>query len=195
MVLFNVCRKAAMLAALFVVAGNVNAQEIQFQPTQDSPIGSHNESGPDELAQYAFLAGDWDVVVTMPQPNKDPFVYQAKWHNHWVVNGYVMMQEWRGPYSTGTEIRSFNPTTKKWDGRNLYVPSPGTWYENEAEMVGDEMIVTTQRKDEQGNPVLNREVYHEIQKDSFRIRTEVSSDNGATWQAGRYSLKATRIGQ
>ena len=33
-----------------------------------------------------------------------------------------MMQEWRGPYATGTELRSYNVETKKWDGRNIYVP-------------------------------------------------------------------------
>lgn len=167
-------------------------QPILFQPESDSPISVRNAAGPVELDQYGFLAGDWDVTISMPQPESSPFVYKAKWHNHWVLDGYVMMQEWRGPYATGTELRSYNVETKKWDGRNIYVPTPGTWYENEAEFSDGTMVVTTHRKDKDGNAIINHEIYHAIQKDSFRIRTEISKDDGATWEEGRYSLIATR---
>ncbi len=54
------------------------------------------------------------------------------------------------------------------------------------------MIVTTHWIDKEGNAIINHEVYHEVEKDSFRIRTEISKDDGATWEEGRYSLIATR---
>ena len=168
------------------------AQEIQFQPTEDSPILAYNPAGPADLKQYDFLSGDWDVVVTMPQKDKAPFVYKAKWHNHWIANGYVMMQEWRGPYATGMEFRSFNTATKKWDGHNIYLPQPGTWYENQAEMVGDDMVVTGTKMTPKGQAYISREIYHAIMADSFSIRSEVSLDDGATWQPGHFSVAATR---
>jgi len=112
---------AILTAALTAMTGShaVQAQEILHQPSLDSPIEARIPAGPVELAQIDFLAGDWDVVVTMPQGDEPPLVFRARWHNHWVANGYVMMQEWRGPYVTGLELRSFNASTGKWDGRNL----------------------------------------------------------------------------
>lgn len=181
---------ASMLGTHFALA-----QQIQFQPAEDSPILAHNSAGPVELAQFDFLAGDWDVIVTMPRPGNSPLVYQARWHNHWIANGYVMMQEWRGPFATGVELRAYNPSTRKWDGRNVYVPDPGTWYANEAELVGNDMIVTSHQIAPDGIPLVNREIYHAIQADRFQIRTEVSRDAGVSWMPGRYSIVATRVRQ
>jgi hypothetical protein len=177
----------------FAFGGHALARSTPSPPAADSPILARNPGGPAELAQYEFLAGDWDVTVTMLRPDGEPLVYQAQWHNHWVANGMVMMQEWREPDSHGIELRSFNTLSHKWDGRNLYVPQPGIWYENESEWVKDTMVVTTHRKTPDGTPLINREIYHTIQADRFEIRTEVSTDQGASWKPGGYRLVATRI--
>lgn len=175
------------------LAENAPKPETDSPPAMDRPVPARNPAGPAELAQYDFLAGDWEVTVTMPRGSGQPFVYKAKWHNRWIADGYVMMQEFRDPYATGIELRSFNPVTRKWDGRNLYVPEPGIWYENEAELVGGDMVVTTHKKGPDGTPSISREIYHPVDADRFEIRTEVSSDKGATWKPGGYSIVATRI--
>lgn len=186
-------RCVSVLALAVAACGHVAwAQPILFQPREDSPILARNPAGPPELAQYDFLAGDWNVTVTMPRAGGQPMVFQAKWHNHWIANGYVMMQEWRGPYATGIELRSFNPVTNKWDGHNLYVAKPGTWYETQAELVGRDMVVTRHTRTPDGVPSINREIYHHIDADRFEIRTEVSLDGGASWKPGGYNLVATR---
>ena len=189
----TIARSLVLLPALAFFGRAGVAQPILYQPAQDSPILARNPAGPAELAQYDFLAGDWDVTVTMPRPGGQPMVFRAKWHNHWVANGLVMVQEWRGPYATGIELRSFNPVTRRWDGRNLYLADPGTWYETEAEMVGAEMVVTRHDKAPDGSPLINREIYHGIEADRFAIRTEASADGGRTWAPGRYRLVAVRI--
>lgn len=190
----TITRRATAVALALAFCGKAAiAQDLRNQPAPDSPILARNPAGPPELAQYDFLAGDWDVTVTIPQAGGKPLVYQARWHNHWVANGHVMMQEWREPDATGIELRSFNPLTKKWDGRNLYVPTPGTWYENEAQLVGGNMVVTGRANAPDGAPIINREIYHGIEPDRFAIRTEVSVDGGTSWKPGRYSLVATRI--
>jgi hypothetical protein len=180
-----------VLTAFFMTAA-VSAQGILYQPDEDSPIGVRNPAGPAKLAEYDFLAGDWDVTVTMPQGDRPPLVYQARWHNHWVADGLVMMQEFRDPYATGVELRSLDPATGKWQGRNLYVPSPGRWYENEAVWTGDEMVVTTHRTTPDGRPLISREIYHAITANSFSIRTEESLDDGASWKPGSYGLVSKR---
>ena len=180
-----------LLALLFSM--RAHAQDILYQPNPDSPIGERNSNAPDGIGQYDFLIGDWDIEVTLFRGQQEPLTYSARWHNHWVANGYVVMQEWRGPYSTGIELRSYDPAENKWHGRNIYQPSPGTWYSNIASFENDEMTVTTSRTDPEGMETITREIYWEISDASFRIRTEQSSDGGTSWQPGKYELIATRI--
>jgi len=179
------------LALLFSV--RAHAQDILYQPNPDSPIGERNSNAPDGTGQYDFLIGDWDIEVTLFRGQQEPLTYRAKWHNHWVANGYVVMQEWRGPYSTGIELRSYDPAEDKWHGRNIYQPAPGTWYSNIASFENDEMTVTTSRIDPEGMETITREIYWEISEARFRIRTEQSSDGETSWQRGKYELIATRI--
>ena len=174
------------------LASTVAAQEILFQPEPDSPIGVRNPDAPEGTAQYDFLIGDWDVDVVLNRKGEEPLAYAARWHNHWVANGYMVMQEWRGPYSIGVEMRSYDATAGVWRGRNIYFPSPATWYENTAAWTGSEMIVTTYRSNASGEQSITREIYFDIGESGFRIRTEQSLDDGETWTEGRYSAIARR---
>lgn len=185
-------RAVLPMLAVLCCARAASAQSTLSPPTAAHPIQLHNPAGPAELAQYDFLAGDWDVIVTRPRAGAEPLVSKAAWHNRWIANGTVMMQEWRDQYGSGVELRSFNRLTHKWDGHNLYMPDPGIWYTNEAMLVGAEMIVTTLNKAADGTSITRREVYRAIHADQFVIRTEVSRDAGLTWKPGGYSLVATR---
>jgi hypothetical protein len=182
-----------ILCAFTAFARGLAAQDILFRPDPDSPIGTRNPDAPAGTGQYDFLIGDWDMRVTLFRDGQAPLNYTAEWHNHWVVNGYVVMQEWRGPYSTGMELRSYDEAEDLWHGRNIYVPSPGTWYENTAKWSGDEMIVTTIRTNVEGATSITREIYFGITDSNFSIRTELSTDGGQSWQRGRYELIATRV--
>jgi hypothetical protein len=183
---------AYQILCALLLTGQARSQEILYQPDPDSPIGERNAAAPDGTEQYDFLIGDWNIDITLFGGEQNPLNYRAKWHNHWVADGYVVMQEWRGPYSTGIELRGYDPGDDIWQGRNVYYPSPGTWYSNTAKKVNDEIVVTTSRTDTEGLETITREIYWEIQSESFRIRTEQSTDGGATWQPGKYELVASR---
>jgi hypothetical protein len=178
------------VCTLFLFNAAAGAQDILYQPEPDSPIGTRNPAAPEGTSQYDFLIGDWEVDVTLRRNGQSPLEYRAKWHNHWIADGYMVMQEWRGPYSTGVELRSYDPAEDLWHGRNIYVPSPGTWYENTARLTGSDMIVTTVRTTADGEESITREIYFDISNAGFRIRSEVSLDGGVTWSAGRYSAIA-----
>ncbi len=184
-----------VLISFYLVLDTIltNAHSRMYDPDVDSQKMVRNEKGAPELSQYDFLIGDWDVEITMKRPNSEDFVYHAKWQNHWINDGYVVMQEWRGPYSTGTELRAFETKSGKWVGQNIYSPGPAGWYQNIAEMVGKEMIVTTVKKDKSGKDFLNKEIYFNITENSFEIRTATSADHGITWGEGNYNLTANRI--
>jgi hypothetical protein len=182
----------AVILALGLVASETRAQDqpILYQPETDSPLGARNPLAPPEAAQFDFLIGDWNAVVTYTVPGKEPLVFNARWHNTWIVNGYAVMQEWRGPYATGAEFRYFDPTLHKWTGYNLY--SGSAWKETWAEWQEDKMAVYSKGEGPQGE-FLNRETYYDIHADSISLRSDRSFDDGATWKPHTFSIEMTRI--
>ena len=165
---------------------------IKYQPNPDSPIGARNPDGPAELAQYDFLIGDWDVEITWYFPGQEASDSTAKWHNHWVVNGNVVMLEWRGPQFTGTELRSWHPEKKIWEGANIYPDFGGGVNSGiTSEKAGDEMLVFIPFDSPDG-PAINRETYYDIEDNSYKMKSDQSFDGGETWEQGQYEMTVTR---
>ncbi len=174
-----------------VMAQTQPAPPIIYQPDPDSPIGARNPDAPAQSQQLEFLVGDWDVAVTLYPSQGDPISYGARWHNHWVVDGHAVMQEWRGPYATGTELRSFNPVTGQWDGRNYYTFRKA-WTESTGEYADGEFIIETRDTGPNGSTI-NRERYYDIRPSSFRMSATRSEDDGATWSSITYEMLCTRM--
>lgn len=167
--------------------------EIIYQPTPDSPLGKRNPNGPAELAQYEFLIGDWDVDMTWYLDGKTATKSFAKWHNHWIINGNAVMLEWRGPQYTGAEIRQWDPQQGKWVGVNIYPDFGADMVPVVSEKVGDTMTVKMDLATPEGN-MINRETYYDITPNSFKMKSEHSSDDGQTWTRGMYEMTVTRAG-
>ena len=185
-----------VLVAWFLVMASAASAEpppIRYQPVPDSPIGERNPSAPDEVAQFDFLIGDWDVEITWFPPQGDPNTYSARWHNHWINDGFDVMQEWRGPYITGTEFRHYDPALGYWVGKNLYAGR--NWVNTTARVSGDNMIVVIEASNPQEGAFLNRETYFEISENRWRMKSDRSFDDGKTWEKGRYEMVATRSGR
>lgn len=178
-----------------VLTGHSTAQEIRsdppiYQPIPDSPILNRNPTLTGEGTAFDFLIGDWDAVITW-EPDKGPQdVYRAKWHNHWIIDGHAVMQEWRGPSLTGTEIRFYDKNTKSWKGQNIYVG--GAWRETTAKSDGDTLVVTIFSEDVEHKKFLNRETYFNITDSSFQMKSDLSFDDGKTWKKGQYHMRAAR---
>ena len=139
---------------------------------------------------FDFLIGDWDVVITWQPKNAIANSYRAKWHNHWVVDGRVVMQEWRGPTLTGAEMRFYDRATKSWSGHNIY--ADGAWRETTAKTVGDTLQVIILGHNKARGDFLNRETYFNITKNSFEMKSDISLDQGKTWQNGAYHMIVER---
>ncbi|MBI1199069.1 MAG: hypothetical protein GC203_14515 [Phenylobacterium sp.] len=180
----------AAAAALISTHGFAQTPPIQFQPHPDSPIGARNPKAPAELKQLEFLIGDWRVAIVLHQPGGD-LAYEARWHNSWIVNGSAVMQEWRGPYATGAELRSYDPDKGRWVGRNFYT-GPNSWTESEGAFADGEFVIDTPSQGPDG-AFLNRERYFDIQPNSFRMVARRSRDGGKTWSEPTYEMVCTRI--
>jgi len=177
--------------ACFQVATAQEGQEIIYQPNPDSPLGERNPDGAAELAQFEFLIGNWDVEVTYFGPDGNAINYRAEFHNIWIVDGLVVFQEWREPYTTGAEFRSYDKKSNTWRGNNFY-PGRGWWA---TEAVWDknkgQMVVTSKKTDQRG-VVINKEIYFDITGSGFKIRSEASYDQGETWERGTFELTAQK---
>ncbi|MBT5073382.1 MAG: hypothetical protein HOJ34_02925 [Kordiimonadaceae bacterium] len=171
-------------------AQEIRDDPILYQPVSDSPILERNPALSGEGEAFDFLIGDWDVVITWHPEDGSIDTYRAKWHNHWVVDGRVVMQEWRGPTLTGSEFRFYDIKSKSWSGRNIY--AEGAWRETKAKSEGDTMVVTIFGKNQARGDFLNRETYFNITKNTFEMKSDVSLDDAKTWKRGDYSMTVTR---
>ena len=192
MLLKNPILIVIFISITVLVSANVIAEEaaILYQPNPDSPIGVRNPKADPALDEYAFLIGDWDATITWQPPGGKAVTYDAKWHNHWIIDGYAVMQEWRGPYLTGTEIRYYDPKTKQWIGRNLYVN--GEWKEVTAQWKDGKMVVTILDAKDASGSFLNRETYFDIEENHFKMKSDRSYDEGTSWVDGRYHMDVVR---
>ncbi len=109
-------------------------------------FGKLNRKAPPETAQYAFLIGAWDCTIRTMRPDGQSFSEtKATWSGHFILDGWAIQDYWvselpNGKFQ-GTNIRSFNPQTRKWDNRWLSMGNL-QWKYFESEMVGDTMVMT-----------------------------------------------------
>jgi hypothetical protein len=159
--------------------------------------GLHPEAPP-ETSQFAFLIGEWDCRTRSMKPDGTGHLEgQARWTGYWILGGWAIQDDWEstrpdGQAFRGTNIRSFNPKTRKWDNRWL---SSGTlqWQYFEAEKQGETMVmVGGEGRDRAGRDFVDRNVFHEIGTDSWSWRKDRSFDGGKTWLEGVAFIEARR---
>jgi len=180
-----------VISVLLFSLGSAAAQDILYQPDPDTPIGTRNPNAPPETAQYDFLIGDWGVAITFRDPEGNEASYNARWHNVWAIDGYVVMQEWRGPYASGAELRRYNAEAGHWEGFNIYNAWDATKRVT-ANWTGEEMVVMVEATSDQTGTFINRETYSNIEADRWEMHSDRSYDEGETWVRGAYNLIATR---
>jgi hypothetical protein len=166
----------------------------------DSPVevpGPHPDA-PAETAQFAFLIGTWDCSTRSMKPDGSGFNEgSGTWTGYWILGGWAIQDDWEralpdGRIFRGTNVRSFNPRTGKWDNRWL---ASGTlqWTYFEAEKQGDTMVmIGGEGKDRAGRDYVDRNVFHEIRSDSWKWRKDRSFDGGKTWVEGVSFIEARR---
>lgn len=173
----------AFLVSLFF-AGAAAAHEAPV-----AGFGSLSPDAPPETAQFAFLVGEWSCKKQQMSP--DGSLHDgpdATWTGYYILGGWAIEDDWvsTGPEGKpfyGTNIRSFNPETGKWDNRWLASGSL-QWKYFEAVEVGDTMVMTGEGVDGQGRRFVDRNVFYEIGDNSWKWRKDRSFDGGGHWIEG-----------
>ena len=175
----------ALVLALSSLAIPTTAHEAKV-----AGFGSLSPDAPPETAQFGFLVGAWSCTTRNMRP--DGSLHDgpnATWTGYYILDGWAIADDWiselpdGGTYH-GTNIRSFNRETGKWDNRWL---SEGSlrWKYFEAEQVGDTMVMTGgEGVDAQGRKLVDRNTFYEISKSSWKWRKDRSFDGGETYIQG-----------
>ncbi len=170
---------------------------ILFSSSRAQAVEGPNPEAPPEVAQFGFLVGEWDCTTRSMKPDGSGFTDgHAKWSGEFILNGWAIQDHWigylpNGKEVYGTNIRSFNPKTEKWD--NQWVASGSLqWVYFEAEKVADTMVMTGGEGTDPNGDYIDRNTFYEIGSDSWRWRKDRSYDGGKTWFEGVAFIEATK---
>ena len=172
------------LTLLILPAADTHAAASDASSARD--LGKLNPQAPPQTAQYSFLIGPWDCKTNFMKPDGSGFSEgRARWTGTFILDGWAIQDYWisygpDGQEYHGTNLRSFNPQTKKWDNRWL---SAGNlqWKYFESEIVGDTMVMTGGKGKDPNGKFVDRNTFHEITAKGWKWRKERSYDGGKTW--------------
>lgn len=158
-------------------------------PMRGLTDGPHPDA-PAELSQYAFIVGDWDCKTRFMGPDGSFTEGSARWSGHWILGGTAIQDIWQGGAGGfGTNLRSYNAETGKWDNRWL---AGGQWKYYVSEQIGETMVMTGGEGKDPRGAFIDRNTFYEIEKNSWRWRKDRSYDGGKTWFEGVGFIEATR---
>ncbi len=135
--------------------------------------GETEPSEPDEIHQFDFWLGDWDLA----------------WGNGSGTNsitrifgGSVIKEDFLDAKTgfAGGSMSMWRPTEKQW--RQVWMDNQGGYLEFVGGWDGEQMVLTLDNPEDTGKPdKVTRMRWHDIEADAFVWTYESSGDDGATW--------------
>ncbi len=171
--------------------------EGQAVPKEDRPMSPHeqeygrrNPNAPTELAQFAFLIGQWRCEAKLKREDGIWERLQATWVGRYILDGYAIAEEFRMTSPSGellvlgTNLRSYDPKKKRWNLRWLDALT-GTWVDLAPEELGgvmiDEKSITYSFREPVAPHAFTRATYEKLSENHFTWRGERSND-GKAWE-------------
>jgi hypothetical protein len=188
-------RVAAASLTLFFLAGGAMARPGDGH--RSSGFGKRNPQAPPETVQFDFIVGAWDCATRFLKPDASGYVEgKARWIGYYILDGWAIQDDWigirpDGSESHGTNIRSFNQRTGKWDNRWLPAGSLA-WKYFESEQKDDTMVMIGGEGTDARGDFIDRNVFYDISADRWSWRKDRSYDGGATWKEGVGFIEAKR---
>ena len=157
---------------------------------QKQPIyGAPNPNAPSELAQFAFLVGNWRCVANILVDQGKWLTFPASWKGRYILSGYAIADEYRMHNLTGDDIvlglnvRTYDPTNRRWNIRWLNALT-GEWTDLSSDELGGVRFLGNSISYAFREPVaahpFTRATYSLIAPDHFTWHGEQSLD-GLSW--------------
>jgi len=152
--------------------------------------------GSAEMARLAPLVGDWRIVTRAKQQDGTFVEGTARWRFWYVLDGKVLMDEWRAPKPGGGEgvgvnLRHYDPTAGHYVAKWLS-DSLDDWRTYTARFEGDRFVMRGKSTAPSGSEGDARITFYDIEPESFRWKLDWSVDGGETWIPEVFLIEATR---
>ena len=153
--------------------------------------------GSAEMARLAPLVGDWKIVTRAKQQNGSYVDGTARWRFWYVLDGKVLMDEWRAPKpdgsgeGVGVNLRHHDPSAGHYVALWLD-DSLDDWRPYTARFEGDRFVMRGKSVAPSGAEGDARITFYGIEPDSFRWKLDWSVDGGETWIPEVFLIEATR---
>ncbi|HEX7285276.1 MAG TPA: DUF1579 family protein [Candidatus Angelobacter sp.] len=152
-------------------------------------FGTPNPKAPEALSQFAFLIGSFRCEARARMPNGKWQTFQATWTGRYILDGYVIADEYRMTTSSGQLIvlglnfRAYDPARQIWNIKWLNALA-GTWTDLGPEELGgvsfDGQSIVYSFKEPMAGHAYTRAAYTNISEKHFTWRGEMSND-GKVW--------------
>jgi hypothetical protein len=184
---------AAVCASSSVVPISVAAAE-PMPPRCD--YGSPHPDAPPELAQFAFLIGDFDITshIMTPTgwspPRPGP---HARWNGWYSMGGMMITDEWFDPdpglqpdAPRGVNVRMYDAASEEW--KMMWVSTTGAQVQDLRAGMRDGKLTMWQVYPTEIDPVAD----FTIEDEDHWYRVSYVQDDAGEW-VPQYKLRATRI--
>lgn len=157
---------------------------------RDKEYGNPNPKAPPELSQFAFIIGKWRCDARLKGEDGTWQPYQATWVGRYILDGYVIADEYRMTDQAGElivlgmNLRSYSVEKKTWIMRWLDA-TRSFWVELGPEKLGGVRVtpktITFNLIDAFAPDALSRVTFSNISGSHFTWSGERSLDLGKTW--------------
>lgn len=161
--------------------------------------GKPNPNAPKEISQFAFLIGKWRCDAKIKGENGTWQLFQATWIGRYILDGYVIADEFRMTDSSGKLVmlgqnyRSYSSDRRSWIMK-WHEALTSTWLDLGPAELGGVRVSDTSITFKGHFPPneIHRMTYSNISEDHFTWKGERSLDGGNTW-ADMMVIEAHRI--
>jgi hypothetical protein len=177
------------IASVFAQSANRITQKDAQAMNHDKEYGNPNPKAPPELSQFAFIIGNWRCEARLKGEDGTWRPYQATWVARYILDGYVIADEYRMTDQTGELIlngmnfRSYSVEKKTWVMR--WLNATGFWLELGPENLGGVRVspksITFNFIDTFAPDAATRATFSNISESHFTWTGERSLDQGKTW--------------
>ena len=162
-----------------------------YEPSAEHPYGRPHPDAPPELAQMAFMIGDFNCTDRSLQPDGTWKEMKTIWGARYFMNGHAIHdQHWKQGFTT-TNLRLFNQENKIWIVSWLRMPPYGQdfdWYgKQEGEGVDRTIVMRKERKNAEGIITVTLLTFYDITENSYewkleRFRDDELLNGGPSWR-------------
>ena len=86
----------------------------ESRPSATEPFGQRHSEAPKELAQFAFLIGEFECDERIRTPSGDWLVFRAIWRGRYTLGGMAIQDEYWTAQVFTTSVRVFDPKQDIW---------------------------------------------------------------------------------